>query len=83
MPRKKRENPMGDYIPTKEEQSAMRWCIDNHIKISPFAKGDGRWFIDIQMAHKKPHRSPKDFGPTEIWEVIYSYYKHYYKKTKK
>ncbi len=81
MPRKPKYT-MGLYNPTKDETEAMLWCIDRHIKISPVAKGNGTWYVDIQTGHKKAHRSPKSFGPVEIWEVIYNYYNHYYEKKK-
>ena len=82
--RKRKNYTMGDYNPTKEEDIARLWCIRNNIKISPACVGPRQWKIDIQEGFGAIHRSPKVFGPTEIWEVINSYYIHYHdKKTKK
>jgi hypothetical protein len=73
MPRKKKD-VMGYYMPTTQEMEAYRWCINNGIYISPFANGEGAWYIDIN------NRSPLVYGPVAIWVQMYEYYKYYYKK---
>ena len=56
MPRKKKD-VMGQYMPTMQEMEAYRWCINNGIYISPFANGEGAWYIDINI-NNKTNRSP-------------------------
>jgi len=70
---------MGQYMPTADEYKAYHWCINNMIYISPFASGEGTWYIDIQINSKK-HRSPDTYGSVTIWIKIYEYYKYYYIK---
>ena len=70
---------MGQYMPTVDEYKAYHWCINNMIYISPFATGNGRWYIDIQIINKK-HRSPDTYGSVTIWVKMYEYYKYYYIK---
>ena len=50
MPRK--INVMGLYSQTSEEKKAYHWCINNGIFISPFATGEGTWYIDIKINNK-------------------------------
>ena len=77
MPRKK--DVMGQYMPTVEETEAYRWCINNGIYISPFANGEGAWYIDIKI-NNKTNRSPLVYGPVSIWIQMFEFYKYYYKK---
>ena len=64
-------------MPTTQEMIAYRWCINNGIYISPFATGEGTWYIEIKM-NNKTNRSPLTYGPTSIWIQIYEFYKYYY-----
>ncbi len=66
-------------MPTTPEMIAYRWCINNGIYISPFATGEGTWYIEIKM-NNKINRSPLTYGPTAIWIQIYEFYKYYYNK---
>ena len=77
MPRK--VNVMGLYSQTSEEKKAYHWCINNGIFISPFANGEGAWYIDINM-NNKTNRSPLTYGPVSIWIQMFEFYKYYYKK---
>jgi len=77
MPRKK--DVMGQYMPTAQERKAYRWCINNGIYISPFANGEGAWYIEIKM-NNKTNRSPLTYGPISIWIQMYEFYKYYYNK---
>ncbi len=70
---------MGYYMPTLEETEAYRWCINNGIYISPFANGEGAWYIEIKI-NNKTHRSPEPYGSITIWIKLYEYYKYYYNK---
>ena len=70
---------MGNYMPTAEEMVAYQWCINNGIFISPFANGEGGWYIEIKM-NNKTNRSPLTYGPVSIWIKIYEFYKYYYNK---
>ena len=77
MPRK--INVMGLYSQTSEEKKAYHWCINNGIFISPFATGEGTWYIDIKI-NNKTHRSPEAYSPVTIRIKLYEYYKYYYNK---
>ena len=43
---------MGNYTPDELEFKAYHWCINNSIYISPFAKNEGAWYIDIVINGK-------------------------------
>ena len=77
MPRKK--DVMGQYMPSEKDREAYAWCINNGIYISPFANGEGAWYIDIKINNKN-NRSPLTYGPVSIWIQLYEFYKYYYKK---
>ena len=70
---------MGNYMPTTEEMVAYRWCINNGIYISPFANGEGAWYIEIKL-NNKVNRSPQVYGGVTIWIKLYEFYKYYYNK---
>ena len=80
MPRIKK-NKMGQYMPTIVETEAYRWCINNGIYISPFATGEGAWYVDITM-NGKTNRSPESYGKVTIWIKLFEFYKYYYDKYK-
>ena len=56
-PKKKSEWNMGTYETTELDHKAIDWCIRNNIKIAPFAKEPGVWYIDITI-NGKTTRSP-------------------------
>jgi len=66
-------------MPTTEEMVAYRWCINNGIYISPFANGEGAWYIEIKL-NNKVSRSPDAYGGVTIWIKLYEFYKYYYNK---
>ena len=66
-------------MPTVEETEAYRWCINNGIYISPFANGEGAWYVDITI-NGKTNRSPEVYGKVTIWIKLYEFYKYYYNK---
>jgi len=66
-------------MPTTEEMVAYRWCINNGIYISPFANGEGAWYIEIKL-NNKVSRSPQAYGGVTIWIKLYEFYKYYYNK---
>ena len=70
---------MGYYMPTTEEMVAYRWCVNNGIYISPFANGEGAWYIEIKL-NNKVSRSPDAYGGVTIWIKLYEFYKYYYNK---
>lgn len=78
--RRHRKSPMGDYIPTNKEVKAYIWCINNQIKISPFAKSNNTWYVDISINSTSFKRSRKTWRKTEIWEQIFAGYVYYYNK---
>ena len=70
---------MGNYMPTTQDVEAYRWCVNNGIFISPFATGEGTWYVEIKM-NNKTNRSPLAYGAVSIWIQVYEFYKYYYKK---
>ena len=70
---------MGQYMPTMKEIEAYKWCINNGIYISPYANGEGGWYIEIKL-NNKINRSPDVYGKTTIWIKLYEFYKYYYNK---
>ena len=83
MPRlKKKENRMGDYIPSQEERDAQVWCINNQIRIWPTESKyqSNEWYAEIQIARGKINRSPEVYTKGDIWGTIYGYYLYYYNK---
>ena len=64
---------MGHYMPSKEETKAYRWCINNGIYISPYANGEGAWYIDIKL-NTKITRSPEVYGKITIWIKLFEFY---------
>ena len=77
--KKKSEWDMGTYETTELDHKAIDWCIKNDIKIAPFAKQAGAWYIDITI-NGKTTRSPHVYIKDVIWEKIYEYYRYYYEK---
>jgi len=70
---------MGHFMATSKQREHMRWCINNGIKISPFAKSTYEWYIDVEINGRK-NRSPHVHTKKDLWEQIFNYYKYYYKK---
>ena len=66
-------------MPSEKDRKAYAWCINNGIYISPFANGQGAWYIEIKM-NNKINRSPLTYGSVSIWIQMYEFYKYYYKK---
>jgi len=64
---------------TSQERKHMQWCINNGIKISPFARNTYEWYIDIDINNKK-NKSPQVYTKKDLWEQIFNYYKYYYNK---
>jgi|TARA_R100001480_G_scaffold81225_2_gene90299 hypothetical protein len=73
---------MGYHMANTEERKAMQWCINNGIKISPYAHSTMEWHIDIEI-NGKTNRSPYLYKKVQIWEEIFKFYKYYYNKYEK
>jgi len=76
-----KKDPMGQYIYSDEEFEAYSWCIKNSIRISPIAKDETNWFIEITI-NNKTNRSPETYKKVVIWEKLFEYYLYYYGKYK-
>ena len=76
-----KKDPMGQYIYSDEELEAYSWCIKNGIRISPIAKDETNWFIEITI-NNKTNRSPETYKKMVIWEKLFEYYLYYYGKYK-
>ena len=70
---------------TDEDRVAYRWCINNGIKISPWAATSDRdnyhWWIDVEVNGVK-RRSPKTYNGRVLNEKIFELYRFYYDKNK-
>ena len=73
---------MGSYNYSKEEFTAYEWCIKNGIRISPMAKDNISWWVEISIG-KKTHRSPECFTKDIIWQKVFEFYTYYYNKNLK
>jgi hypothetical protein len=70
---------------TTELREAYRWCINNGIKIAPWAASSERdnyyWWIDVEVNGAKK-RSPFKYNGNQLNEKIFELYKFYYDKNK-
>lgn len=73
------------YSPTKEDVSAMAWCLDNRIRIYPVPKNH-EYLLEIETIRngritiiKSPETYPKDNYNQKIYEL----YRHMHKKNNK
>lgn len=79
---KKNVIDMGNYLYSKKEFEAYKWCIENGIYITPKAKSTSSWYLAVEI-NKKTNISPDSYGKVEIWKQMYEYYIYYYDKYKK
>ena len=68
---------------TNELRKAYRWCVNNGIKIAPWAASSDRdnyfWWIDVEVNGAKK-RSPFKYNGHQLNEKIFELYKFYYDK---
>ena len=71
---------------TDENRKAYSWCINNGIKISPWAVSSDRdnyfWWIDVDVNGVKK-RSPYKYNGKQLNTKILELYRFYYDKNKK
>ena len=79
---KKSTIDMGNYLYSKKEFEAYKWCIENGIYITPKAKSTNQWYLTIEI-NKKINVSPDSYGKMDIWKQMYKYYIYYYDKYEK
>ena len=75
-------NPMPSYLRSELENNAYIWCINNNIKIAPFAVANSnprKWWIDVNT-QGKVKRSPYQYDEDQIWHKLFELYVFYYKK---
>ena len=75
-------NPMPSYSRSELENNAYIWCINNNIKIAPFAVANSsprKWWIDVNT-QGKIKRSPYQYDESQIWHKLFELYVFYYKK---
>jgi hypothetical protein len=64
---------------------AYSWCLDHDITIGMLAASQGYanryWTIEITI-DKKKIKSPKEYGPDELYSKVFELYKFYYNKYK-
>ena len=84
-PARKRRSKIVPPDWTDENSKAYRWCINNGIKISPWAASSERdnyhYWIDVEVNGVK-RRSPKTYNGRELNSKIFELYKFYYDKNK-
>ena len=76
------------FSPSPEQTKWMRYCVDNHIRISPVPTQQGlqpeEWRIEIRIGPykrgEKPYLSPNVYTADNIWEELYNMMKYYYDK---
>ena len=73
---------MGNYLYSKKEFEAYKWCIENGIYITPKAKSTTQWCLTVEI-NKKTNVSPESYGKIDIWKQMYKYYIYYYDKYEK
>lgn len=81
-PRKIKEDT---YSPTKEDVSAMAWCLDNNIRIYPVPKNN-EYHIEIETVSSgriNRIRSPETYPKDNYNAKIYELYRHLVKKNNK
>ena len=68
-----------------ETMKAYSWCLDHGITIGMFATSPGfgnrHWEIEITIDNKKK-KSPREYGPDELYPKVFELYKYYYNKYK-
>ena len=87
MGRKKKKNQgLGEYLPSKEETDAYRHGVNNGIRISarPATRGSNptAWHVDV-FSNGRWVKSPETYDKIEISRQIYKAYDYYYQKAKK
>jgi hypothetical protein len=82
----KKQSYMGEnpYSTKPENYKAHMWCFKNNIFITPRETGykERKWFLEIQLG-SKTFTSPESYGPGDIWEKMYEFYRYYYNKYEK
>ena len=68
---------------TDADHIAYTWCLDHGITIGMFATtpgfGNKHWEIEITIDNKKI-KSPREYGPDELYPKVFELYKYYYNK---
>ena len=68
-----------------ENLKAYSWCLDHGISIGMFATTPGfdnrTWVIEINVNGQKT-KSPREYGPNELYSKVFELYKYYYNKYK-
>ena len=81
--KKKKRTKWGTFYRSEYEFEAMRWCVNNNIKIGPLAttpgEGPTTFWIEIFVDNKKS-RDPSKYDAEIVWQQIYKYYIYYYEK---
>lgn len=72
---------MGYYHANKYEFDARRWCNRHGIWVTPFAKNNKEWWLDVTI-NGKSKRSPNAYPKNTVWEQCFKYYIYYYDKYK-
>lgn len=67
-----------NYIPTKEERSALRWCVNNDIKV--YVKPKENSFILVYVIDGVASTSGKKYDKDEIYLNQWGFYLYLYKK---
>jgi|GEM_PF-1680593 len=78
-----------NYIASKEEQQAWKWCTDNNVRIGLEAAdkeyNPNRWKIAVSLGYeyKQYHLSPSTYTKDNVWQEYYKACLYYYNKHNK
>ena len=68
-----------------ENLKAYSWCLNHGISVSMFAVSPGfgnrHWLIEVDVNGQKI-KSPREYGPDELYSKVFELYKFYYNKYK-
>ena len=79
MPNFRKQQKVVPY--SEEEWEAVKWCLENGIKISPLHVGIGSssYYVDIDNNGNRNHSSDT-YNEYDAMRKVYEYYLWYYKK---
>ena len=81
--KKVKKTNWGDYYRSEYEFEAMRWCVNNGIRIGLLAvqpgEGPTHFYVEIMMGDRKS-MDPSKYLAEDARKQVYKYYIYYYEK---
>jgi hypothetical protein len=87
--KKRKGNPLPNYVASREERDWSNYCIDNNIRISqiPVKNEIGKWKMTINIGPykrgEKQNISPAIYDKDTLYPAYYQMCKYYYDKYRK